>query len=431
MGNIASWLIRGLAAAALGWLADAPVAAQTKAPEDYKPAEVQEIKRNPQKFWARAISFKDVLESKPSRSIEYTFNNRPYRPFTTRTLGNCYLASELEPLLRDLPLNREYSFMGTILQERAGRYAVLVQSVGAIVDAGQSAATLVKPLPPESAAAFDDNAAGFAELWTNAQEAFYIYARSKQISMRELFDPDSEHYERAKDIIRNAIRNSEQRWNTPAGEMFTYHLAQIFRRQLITDTEPPEPTARQPDHLPATEPPLAPPPSSEPAAPALTDTSVPVTNTAPARRSWWSRLWHSDPSVATNTVPAAEEKAHKKEAEEKPRRGKKKPSPPPDQPPTTPEPAAPTPTPPDDHAAPAPAEPTPAPTASEMLASPTPEPAKPAPPPPAQATPTPIPAESRHIAPPLAVPVTPPAINPPSPVPAATDEEDWNAPVAR
>ena len=200
-----------------------------RAQEQYKSVETTDLLKAPQKYWARAIVFKDTL-IEPPRDARVDIEGKRYAAFTTREIGVCYASADLLPAMSDLEVNREYLFSGTVFQNR-GRYVPVVQSYTPAIDAQKLSAD-VKTVAAETPDSFtNESVRPMADLLAAVQGAQVAYAKEKNIPLCQLYDPSSEHYVKAMDIARTAIYNSEQKNNTASAEILAQYLSTVLAKQ--------------------------------------------------------------------------------------------------------------------------------------------------------------------------------------------------------
>lgn len=242
------------------------------AQEQYKSVETADLLKAPQKYWARAIVFKDTL-TEPPKDAKVDIEGKRYAAFSTREIGTCYASSDLLPAMSDLEVNREYLFSGTVFQNR-GRYVPVIQSYTPAMDT-QKLSTDIQAVAEETPDSFTNQSVRpMADLLSAVQSAQVAYAKEKNIPLCQLYDPASEHFVKAMDIARTAIYNSEQKNNTASAEILAQYLSTVLAKQC-------PPTASATHAVIET----------EPAAPAqLEDTPGPSpTNVAPKTLSWGER----------------------------------------------------------------------------------------------------------------------------------------------
>ncbi len=116
-----------------GLLLAALVAAQAQ--QNFRSVTPVELRERPQNYWARGVIFKDTLLSR-LEGRDFRYEGKRYPPIVTKVLGACYIQPELEGLVREFPLNREYLFSGIVLQSR-GNYYVVIQGFNAVVDSSE------------------------------------------------------------------------------------------------------------------------------------------------------------------------------------------------------------------------------------------------------------------------------------------------------
>lgn len=202
---------------------NSPALAQS---DEAKPVEAIELVRSPQRYWARSFVFADVLRAHPAGGA-LKLDNRRYIPFSTLEAGKCYVAVELAPVFNDLPLERRYHFLGTVLQH-GRRFFIIVRGVSAAVERGDL--KLNWPQITDSPADFMKNQAlqPILDVLTAAESAHVAYAKEKGIALAEMYDPQSEHFGPAVNLMRSSIMAHEQKVKLSASEMMAEYLFQIL-----------------------------------------------------------------------------------------------------------------------------------------------------------------------------------------------------------
>ena len=215
------------------------------AQERFTPVDADDLIHSPQRYWAQAIMFRDVLVA-PAKGSQLSIENRRYTEFTVKKLGACYASQDLVPLLDELPLNREYAFSGSVFQYR-GRFYIIAQ--GATPVASTEAMYRELRASADETAVDDDALKPISEILWKVQAEHMAYAKERKIPLCQLYDPTSEHYARALDITRSVILDEEQKSKTISAEI----LANYIGAALAKSCPPPVTTS-------------APPPAPEPAA---------------------------------------------------------------------------------------------------------------------------------------------------------------------
>jgi len=259
------------------------------AQERFTPVDADELIHSPQRYWAQAIMFRDVLVA-PAKGSQLNIENRRYTEFTVKKLGACYASQDLVPLLAELPLNREYAFSGSVFQYR-GRFYVIAQ--GATPVASTEAMYRELRASADDTAVDDDALKPISEILWKVQAEHMAYAKERKIPLCQLYDPTSEHYARALDITRSVILDQEQKAKTVSAEI----LANYIGAALAKSCPPPVAIA-------------APPPEPEAAA-ALEPAPEPVPEKPAKRERKKGRPDKVEPepevTVTPPTVPAAPE----------------------------------------------------------------------------------------------------------------------------
>lgn len=319
---------------------NSPALAQS---DEAKPVEAIELVRSPQRYWARSFVFADVLRAHPAGGA-LKLDNRRYIPFSTLEAGKCYVAVELAPVFNDLPLERRYHFLGTVLQH-GRRFFIIVRGVSAAVERGDL--KLNWPQITDSPADFMKNQAlqPILDVLTAAESAHVAYAKEKGIALAEMYDPQSEHFAPAVNLMRSSIMAHEQKVKLSASEMMAEYLFQILvaRHPVSEEKSAPVMEEAAAEIPPETETQVVEP------EPAIPETPPAAEIVAPA-----------DESPKHLTAQESKEKARKKKAEakakKKRRAAKPAPAPEPEVAPVAPEESPPAVTPPEPSAESGPVE---------------------------------------------------------------------------
>lgn len=262
------------------------------------PRELVEV---PHKYWSRGVVFQDVLESHPGRRKR--IGGQRYKQITTETLGRCYVAPDIVHLVEEMPLGRKYVFSGMVLSETGrnllGRtrttYYVVIHNMDAVLDE-----MAVRDLSDEDIPGLEQ----FQALLLRAQNSLHAEARGTRQDMQELFDPRAERIDRASELIRTAIRLTEQEQSTTSAEMLTTLIRSMLAAQYL---ETPEAAVEEDREVQATV------ETPEPA-----DDTVAGEEAAEERRSWWGARKEAEPDEPLIDEPLIDEPVM--EEEEAPRR---------------------------------------------------------------------------------------------------------------
>lgn len=223
-------LITAACAASLWWvsLAEAQDALASVEPENLVSA--------PQRYWARAVLFKDTLTSTPAdRGVR--INDKVYFPLTTRVVGTCYAPEEAAAAMRSLDLHRAYAFSAMVIQHR-GRYYVIVSGATPVVDTIQMVKDLQSLAPGMDAATSEAALKPIAEIVWEVESAHLAYAKEKGIPLCELYDPRSVHFSRAMELVRAAIMKREVEQRAVSSEILAQYLLLALARTCAASNIP-------------------------------------------------------------------------------------------------------------------------------------------------------------------------------------------------
>lgn len=193
------------------------------AAERYTPIDTEELIHSPQRYWAQAILFRDILLT-PAKGSQLNLENRRYTAFSVKKLGTCYASQDLVPLLDELPLNREYAFSGSVFQYR-GRFYIVAQGATPVASTEAMYRELRATAGDEDMKVDEDAMKPIADILWKVQAEHLAYAKEHKIPLCQLYDPTSEHYARALDITRSAIMDEEQKSKTVSAEILANYIA--------------------------------------------------------------------------------------------------------------------------------------------------------------------------------------------------------------
>ncbi len=218
--------------------------ASAESPNEYRTVGPAELRTSPQRYWARPILYIDTLSRLPG-GPEIRFEGRKYVSFSTTILGNSFAVSELVPLMKTLDINKKYVFTGSVIQYHSGflffkksRYYVIVSGVNPPVDT-----EALTRETGEFAAGLSSSQINLARqpvediLWT-AYSSAVTYARENNIELWQVYDPKSEHFPRAVDFARAAVKEVEEKQKTTADELLALYAFYYLARE---NTKPEEP----------------------------------------------------------------------------------------------------------------------------------------------------------------------------------------------
>lgn len=218
--------------------------------DEAKPVEAAELVRSPQRYWARSFVFADVLRLHPSGGV-LKLDGRRYISFSTHKAGKCYVATELAHVVNNLPLERRYQFLGTVLQH-GRRFFIIVRGVSAAVEAGDL--KLDWPRITDSPSEYMKNQAlrPILDILTLTESAHVAYAEEKGVALAELYDPQAPHYGQAMGLMRSTIMAHEQKVKLTASEMLAEYLFQMLvARHPPSEKPAPAPEAPAVESAPA------------------------------------------------------------------------------------------------------------------------------------------------------------------------------------
>ena len=198
--------------------------------EEYVKLEPQELKSNPQAYWARGIVFSDVLESAPTAEL-VKLGDRKYHLIQTRVLGDCYIDSALKETVSALKLGEPYIFSGSVYQKKSGyvfskvRFFVVIKSVTSTVkEASEQAEALRLALTGMATNNFYIQPLQILDkVLTVAQRDLQAYCASSNVDITAVFTPGSPHAGKAVQSVRQALYAEENESKVPTVE-FTVSL---------------------------------------------------------------------------------------------------------------------------------------------------------------------------------------------------------------
>lgn len=282
-----------------------------RAQDATKPVEAAELVRSPQKFWARSFVFADTLRTHPAGGL-VKLDDRRYVSFSTVTAGKCFVTAELVNVLNDLPLDRRYQFLGTVIQY-GRRFYIIVRGVSASLEAGELKLDWSQIAGSPSEYMKNQALRPIFDILTLAESAHVAYAEEKGVALPELYDPQSPHYGQALGLMRSTIMAQEQKVKMTASEMLAEYLFQLLVARHPASGKPAEAIEK-----PVTEPAAPEAPAVEPAPPAPSAVGEPVIEDPPKRLTRAERRELARQKKAEAAAEKAEKKRRAAEARNPP-----------------------------------------------------------------------------------------------------------------
>jgi hypothetical protein len=236
----------------------------------YRTVTARDLLDRPQNYWARSIVFQDTLVEVPS-GREYKLDGVRYAVFSTRTLGTCYLAKPLEPVMAQVPEGRTYMFTGTVLQH-GSRYFVIVESFTGTVDSEEIPAELKNLAASGQSLLVSQSSQPVAEVLRTVRESLFAYAKEKGLTLEQVLDPTSAHAPHVMELIRLAVRDQEQKKQSSSAEILAQYVYGVIAQNQPAPRSVEAGTNAVEGEAPTNEPSVAGP--VEPAQPKM---------------SWWQR----------------------------------------------------------------------------------------------------------------------------------------------
>jgi len=221
------WLKTIGAMGMFGWLLATGITVQA---QEYIPVEVKDLKDSPQRFWARGIVFRDVLQELPgTRTLR--LNDRTITRFALKELGEVYAFEDLVARSSSLPLGAEYLFSGTVIQ-RGRNYLFVIKDISSINTNSASIpdqlATINRGL---STNVYNRVFAALEGIMAEIQNELFAYATSQNISMETVFDVSAGHMQKVTSSIHTALRRAEERSKMPAQEYLVSLIVAMMAMQ--------------------------------------------------------------------------------------------------------------------------------------------------------------------------------------------------------
>lgn len=219
--------------------------------DEYITIDPGELKSNPQSFWARGIVFSDIVENLNGGEA-VKLGDKRYTPILTRLVGTCYLDPEMEGGVDGLQAGQEYAFSGSVYQKDGGFFSSKRQFYVVIKRATLSAkgAGILTPEQLSALASttrtniYTEPLRVLDDVVAQAMRELQAYCSASNITMQEVFDPQSRHAPRLIQSVRQAIYNQENKSRVPAVEYLVTLVASFMANQqgLLTPPAPaPEP----------------------------------------------------------------------------------------------------------------------------------------------------------------------------------------------
>ncbi|MFO1489444.1 MAG: hypothetical protein U1F77_14045 [Kiritimatiellia bacterium] len=187
--------------------------------------EPSSVVSSPQRYWAKEIAFQDRLIETPSGKTQ-AINDRNFYSFKVAVIGTCYADQACYEKLKNLRLDQEYLFAGTVL-ERRGKYYVITRNVDALyVEPKAVVQPIGKAIGAQAAQelARHRNLQVMADMMNRAQASMLLYSRQQRIDFKEFFNPDSPHQDAMNQIIQGVVNQLEREGRMSASDLISSYI---------------------------------------------------------------------------------------------------------------------------------------------------------------------------------------------------------------
>lgn len=289
--------------------------------EEFKQVDPRELTKNPQKYWAQGLIFKDTLVTPPAGN-PVEMGDRSVIAFRTKLAGECYADAVLIPALNDLKPGAECIFSGTVFQESgwfSSKFFIAVQEF--TTSAGQLPALTAKLRTLQSYGSnisYSVTAQRLDQVLSFIQTELMAYSSSQNIPLSTILDPASEHKNHVTDVVRRSISRLEEDTRMPSSAFLVDLLTAMTAQHYFAPSNNVEAISVE-ENKPQTKPdaPAKPEAKEEPKAgsPPLVngnvDAAEPIATNAPVpaktSRSFFVRIFESGDSKPKQAVEAGAE----------------------------------------------------------------------------------------------------------------------------
>jgi hypothetical protein len=237
--------------------------------EEFVTVETPELVRNPQKFWAQGVVFRDILTEHASGSA-VPMGKRDAHRFRTKMVGDCYVDSSLAPALNNLEVNREYTFAGTVYQYRRKFYVVVQKFSAPVQDLTQLPDVLATR--GTGTAALQGDAAVLAvvrNMIGKLDADLMSYSQTANVPKSQVLDPASEHRLKFEKSVRQSVQAMADKMEVVPLEVLTQLFVAWLAQKNAQPLTEPAPAATVPDKPEPSVTPRAAPPAKPAPAPAI------------------------------------------------------------------------------------------------------------------------------------------------------------------
>ncbi len=209
-------------------LITAGLGARAARDEEFKQVDPRELTKNPQKYWAQGLIFKDTFVSPPAGN-PVKMGDRSVIAFRTKQAGECYADAVLIPALSDLKPGAECIFSGTVFQESgwfSSKFFIAVQefttSAGQLPDLTAKLRTLQSY---GSNISYSVTAQRLDYVLSLIQTELMAYSSSQNVPLSVILDPASAHKNHVMDTVRSSVNKLEENAHIPSSAFLIDLLA--------------------------------------------------------------------------------------------------------------------------------------------------------------------------------------------------------------
>jgi len=213
--------------------------------KEFIPVDVEDIRKNPQVFWAKGIVFRAVLDEIPKNRL-LRIDGRDVVQFKTKQLGDVYAEVSVADQIKGLELGKEYLFSGVIGQtERkffggGGDYFAIIQKVAEPIADGSTVRSSIADLNlKDTTNIYNMVFITLDQIMRAAEKDMFASVNSQGLTVQQVFDPAKPQLDKVKTSVRKILREVEENSKLPLEEYFvTLIIAIMAHQQGYTEPVP-------------------------------------------------------------------------------------------------------------------------------------------------------------------------------------------------
>lgn len=205
--------------------------------KDFIPVNVEDIKKNPQVFWAKGIVFRAVLDEIPKSRV-VKIDGRDVIQFKTKELGDVYAELIVAEEIKNLELGEEYLFSGVIGQTKrtffggGGDYFAIIQKVAKPIADGSLARKSIADLKlKDTTNIYNMVFITLDQIMRAVEKDMFATVNSQGLTVQQMFDPGKPQLDKMKTSVRKILREVEENSKLPLEEYFVSLIISIMALQ--------------------------------------------------------------------------------------------------------------------------------------------------------------------------------------------------------